>query len=172
MARNPHQFTPRSDLQQRGTTLSPLPCRIVSNEEFQPSRPSQDQARVERLVFDESEQMSRQQGMDRRTFLRSTGGMALALLAMNSEFGRIFDVLEVEAVEPQAFAERKGAPYFIFDLQTHYVSTHYDPTVAPGSATLHGDTFLALRKKAGKEGWNTALKEDKAALKTSTGGIS
>ena len=104
MARNAHQFNPTSGLQQGGTTLSPLPCRIVSNEEFQPSRQSQDQARIERLVLDESEQMSRRLGMDRRGFLRSARGMALALLAMNSVFGRLFDVLEVEAVEPQAFA--------------------------------------------------------------------
>ena len=47
--------------------------------------------------------------------------MAAALLAMNAVFGKFFDVLDVEAVEAAAFAERTGEPYFIFDVQTHYV---------------------------------------------------
>jgi predicted TIM-barrel fold metal-dependent hydrolase len=164
MSKNPHQFKPISDLQQGGATLSPLPCRIVSNEEFQPSPQSRRQALVEQLILEGSDKASRRHGMDRREFLRSTAGMALALAAMNAVFGRFFDVLDVEAMEPQAFAERKGERYFIVDLQTHYVSTHYDPTVAPGSATLRGEAFLGLRKKARTRGWNAELKEDTGTM--------
>jgi uncharacterized protein len=164
MPKNPHQFKPISDLQQGGTTLSPLPFRIVSNEEFQPSPQSQQQALVEQLILERSDKASRRHGMDRREFLRSTAGMALALAAMNSVFGRFFDVLDVEAMEPQAFDERKGGRYFILDLQTHYVSTQYDSTVAPGSAMLRGDGFLASRKKARTRGWNAELKEDKGTM--------
>ena len=46
--------------------------------------------------------------MTRRNFLRTTGGMAAALLAMNAVFGRFFDVLDIEAVEAAAFTERQG----------------------------------------------------------------
>jgi hypothetical protein len=38
-------------------------------------------------------------------FLKTTGGMALALLAMNQVFGRFFDIWPIEAAEPQAFRE-------------------------------------------------------------------
>ena len=67
--------------------------------------------------------------------------MALALLTMNTVFGKFFDVLAVEAIEPSAFAERKGAPYFILDVQTHYVSTHCDPG---NQATRTGRLYKGL----------------------------
>ena len=165
MKKNPHQFKPTSALRQGGATPSPLPCRIVSNEEFQPPAQTPSQALVERLIVERSEVASRRLGMDRREFLRSTAGMALALATMNSVFGRFFDVLDVEAMEPQAFAERKGDRYFILDLQTHYVSTQYDPTVALGSAKLHGDTFLRLRKIARQRDWNPKLKDDTGTIR-------
>ena len=41
----------------------------------------------------------------------SLTGMAVSLLAMNTIFGRFFDVLEVEAADPAAFRERTGEPY-------------------------------------------------------------
>ena len=53
--------------------------------------------------------------------------MAASLLAMNAVFGRFFDVLEVEAAEPAAFAERSGRAIFIFDVQPHYVGAGFDP---------------------------------------------
>ena len=53
--------------------------------------------------------------------------MATSLLAMNAVFGRFFDVLPVEAANPAALRERPGEPYFIFDVQVHYVGTGYDP---------------------------------------------
>ena len=54
--------------------------------------------------------------------------MAASLLAMNAVFGRFFDVLPIEAAEAAAFQERSGAPFFIFDVQLHYVGAGYDPT--------------------------------------------
>lgn len=50
----------------------------------------------------------------------------MALLAMNQVFGKFFDVLDVEAAESQAVHALKGnIPPFIFDVQTHYVSSSF-----------------------------------------------
>ena len=60
-------------------------------------------------------------GLSRREFLRTSGGMAASFLAMNAVFGHFFDVAEVEAAEPSAAKEQAGEPFFIFDVQLHYV---------------------------------------------------
>jgi len=76
--------------------------------------------------------------------------MATSLLAMNAVFGRFFNVLPVEAADPAAFQERAGEPFFIFDVQVHYVSSGYDPDNAEagrrGAVTKQG--LLGLRKRA------------------------
>ena len=165
MEQNPYRFRRSPALQRGGVSLSPIPCRIVSNEEFQPPAQTLQQALVEELIEQRSEALSRSLGMDRRAFLKTSGGMALALLTMNSIFGRFFDVLDVEAVEPGAFAERKGDPYFILDAQTHYVSRHYDPNdQASRTGRIPKKMFLSLRKKAKHQGWNPDLKNDKLTM--------
>ena len=165
MEQNPYRFRRSMDMQQGGVSRSPLPCRIVSNEEFQPPQQTRQQVWVERLIEEQSGALSRALGISRRDFLKTSGGMALALLAMNSIFGKFFDVLEVEAVEPSAFAERKGAPYFILDVQTHYVSTHYDPgNQATRTGRLPKEAFVNLRRKAKERGWNPELKGDKITI--------
>ena len=87
-----------------------------------------EEALVEEAVVRTSGEAAVRLGMTRRHFLKTSGGMAAALLALNSVFGRFFEVFEAELFEPAAFAEQQGAPYFIFDVQTHYVSTGYDPS--------------------------------------------
>ena len=76
--------------------------------------------------------------------------MALSLLAMNAVFGRFFDVLPVEAADPAALRERTGEPFFIFDVQVHYVGAGYDPDNAEagrkGAVTKPG--LLGLRQRA------------------------
>ena len=81
---------------------------------------------MEWLIDRTSERLSRKLGINRREFLKTTSEMALAFLAMNQVFGRFFDVLDAEAAEPQAVQERKGDIPFIFDVQTHYVSSSFD----------------------------------------------
>ncbi len=99
-----------SGLKKGFTSDSPLPTRVVSNEEFSPPHQTNKQAHVDWLIHTISEKMSQRLGIDRREFLRTTGGMAVALLAMNHVFGKFFDILEVEAAEPHAFQERRGEP--------------------------------------------------------------
>jgi predicted TIM-barrel fold metal-dependent hydrolase len=148
------------------TSHSPLPTRIVSNEEFPPIPQTPGQARVERLIETTAEQVARRLGVSRREFLKTTGGMAAALLAMNSVFGRFFDVLDVEMAEAAAFAERTGEPFFIFDVQTHYVSAGYDPlneeAERKGAVTQAG--LLALRQRAREAGLNPKLAADRGTL--------
>jgi hypothetical protein len=92
--------------------------------------------------------------------------MAAAMLAMNSVFGRFFDMREIEMVEAAAFEERKGEPIFIFDVQTHYVSGRYDPNnleqTRKGAVTKQA--LLGLRQRARERGLNPKLAGDHGAL--------
>lgn len=143
-----------------------IPTRIVSNEEFPPGEQTADQARVERIATALAEQSAARRGLSRRDFLRTTGGMAAALLAMNTVFGRFFDVTGVEMFEPAAFAEQQGAPYFIFDVQTHYVGAHYDPTDAEADrkGAVSKQALLALRRRTREAGLNPILAGDRGTI--------
>jgi hypothetical protein len=101
---------------------SPIPTRMISNGEYMPVPQTENQKRVEARIEELADEASRKLGMDRRRFLRSSGGMAAALLAMNEVFGRFFDVSLTELFEPSAFAQ--SAPprnLFVFDDQLHFV---------------------------------------------------
>jgi hypothetical protein len=149
------------------STRSPIPTLIVSNEEFLPIPQTPAQGRVEHLIEVMGERAARQLGLTRRDFLKTTGGMAAALLAMNSVFGRFFDVLDVEMAEAAAFTERQGAPFFIFDVQTHYVSSTYDPNneEAARKGAVTKDRLLALRRRALEAGLNPRLSADQGNMK-------
>ncbi|HXG66909.1 MAG TPA: amidohydrolase family protein [Blastocatellia bacterium] len=102
---------------------SPLPTQAVSNEEFIPRPQTRQQKQVEHLIGDLSEQRSKKLGMDRRTFMASTMGLATCFLAMNKVYGNHFDVDEAETWEPAAYDEKwpKGE-YFIIDVQAHFTN--------------------------------------------------
>src|SRR6266581_2280055 len=82
---NRNAFALRPGMRRGLRTDIPIPTRLVSNEEFPPLGQTSEQVEVERRIREQA-----------------------GLLAMNSVFGRFFDVLEVEAAEPAAFQERKG----------------------------------------------------------------
>lgn len=144
---NRRQFVKTPDMRKGWTSPGPLPTRIVSNEEFPPLPQTEEQCRVEQSLDTLAERSSHRLVVSRRRFLQTTGGMAAAFLAMNSVFGRFFDVSGVELLEAAAYAEQSGDPYFIFDVQTHYVSAEYDPrneeADRKGAVTKQG--LLALR---------------------------
>ncbi len=148
---------PPTVLQQGYTSDAPLPTQVVSNEEFYPPEQTHTQAQVEWLIHRTSERLSSRLGINRREFLKTAGGMALAFLAMNRVFGPFFDVLDVEAAEPEAFQERKGPSPFIFDVQTHYVSSTFNE---PGWK----EGLLALRKRARDMGVNPKLAGDSGTI--------
>src|SRR5207244_1286249 len=62
-------------------------------------------------------------GMDRRTYLASSMGMATAFLAQNMVYGNYWAVDEAETVEPRASEEKwpKGE-YLIIDVQAHFTN--------------------------------------------------
>ena len=138
------------------TSESPIPTRVISNEEFLPPPQTSKQAQVEWLIQQASERLSSRLGVNRREFLKTTGGMALALVAINHVFGKFFDVLDVEAAEPQAFRERQGDTPFIFDIQTHYVSSSYQGHWK--------EALLGLRRRARDMGFNPSLSADKGTM--------
>ena len=101
---------------------SPIPNQIISNEEFVPFDQTPDQARVEHRINQLSTTYAKKLGMDRRTFLRTSGGMAVAFMAMNDVFGPYFDVHAAETTEADAYAELWPKNQFVFDVQTHHVA--------------------------------------------------
>src|SRR2546426_2210885 len=110
---------------------SPIPTRIASNEEFIPPPQSAEQREVELCLWAIAERTAARLGVSRRDFLRSSCGMAAALLAMNQVFGRCYGVSEDETFEAAAFEEKWPKDGFIFDGQTHHVDVDrkwYDDT--------------------------------------------
>src|SRR5688572_26542697 len=100
---NRHAFELRPGMRRGLRSEVPLPTRLVSNEEFPPLAQTPAQKEVEHRILAEAARLAPRLGVSRRELLRSTGGMAVSLLAMNAVFGRFFDVLEVEAADPVAF---------------------------------------------------------------------
>ena len=161
--RNPYAFHVRPDMRQGLASEVPLPTRLVSNEEFPPLPQTAAQRRVEDRILAEAARLAPRLGLSRRDFLRTSGGMATSLLAMNAVFGRFFDVLPVEAAEPSAFKERKGDAFFIFDVQLHYVGAGYDPNndeAARKGVTKMG--LLGLRRNSRR--LNPTLASDQGTL--------
>ena len=161
-------MTPRwtSRFRRGAKSTGPIPTQIVSNEEFIPWPRTRQQALVEDALARTSQLASSRLGVSRRQFLKTSGGMAAALMAMNSVFGNLFDVFETELFEPAAFAERQGDPFFIFDVQTHYVSTGYDPadTETRRRGAVTKDALLGLRRRARESGLNPRLTADRGTL--------
>ena len=161
--RNPYAFRVRPDMRQGLTSEAPLPTRLVSNEEFPPLPQTEAQRHVEHRILAEAARLAPRLGLTRRDFLRTTGGMAVSLLAMNAVFGRFFDVLPVEAAEPAAFRGRTGDAFFIFDVQLHYVGAGYDPhneEAARGGVTTQA--LLGARRNSRR--LNPKLASDQGTL--------
>jgi predicted TIM-barrel fold metal-dependent hydrolase len=142
----------------------PLPTRLVSNEEFAPLPQTAAQREIEQRILADAARLAARLGTSRRDFLRTTGGMATSLLAMNAVFGKFFDVLPVEAADPAAFQERTGAPVFIFDVQLHYVGAGYDPQneEATRKGAVSKGALLGLRKSSQR--LNPKLASDRGTL--------
>jgi hypothetical protein len=161
---NRHAFRIHPHMRRGLCTEVPLPTRLVSNEEFPPQSQTAAQRQVEQRILTEAGRLAPRLGLSRRDFLRTSGGMATSFLAMNAVFGRFFDVLPVEAADPAAFREHTGEPFFIFDVQVHYVGAGYDPGNAEaarkGAVAKQG--LLGLRQQARR--LNPKLASDRGTL--------
>jgi len=102
---------------------SPMPTQVVSNEEFIPRPQTPRQKQVENLIGEMSDQRSKKLGMDRRTFMASTMGLATCFLASNKVYGKVWEVEEAETWEPAAYDEKwPKSEYFIIDVQSHFTN--------------------------------------------------
>jgi uncharacterized protein len=152
---------------EKGKTFpTPIPTQIISNEEFDPIGQTRQQKAVEQLAEAMVAQAAARRGVSRREFLWTTGSMAAGLLAMNALLGRFFTVDPIELIEPAAFAAQQGAPYFIFDVQTHYVSSGYDPSDAESNrkGAVSKQALLSLRKHIREAGLNPKLAGDRGSI--------
>ena len=102
---------------------SPIPTQVVSNEEFLPRPQTKQQKQVEDLIQNLAAQYGKKTGLNRRDFLKTSSGMAVAFLAMNQVFGKYFSVHADETLDSSAYAELWPKKEFIFDVQTHHVAT-------------------------------------------------
>jgi predicted TIM-barrel fold metal-dependent hydrolase len=106
---------------ERGVAL-PIPTQVISNEEFIPIPKTRKQKEVEQRLTELADKTAQRLNISRRQFLATSGGMAAAFLAMNSVFGRFFDVEASELIEAEARAEKWPKTQFIFDVHTHHVA--------------------------------------------------
>jgi len=129
---------------------SPVPTQVISNGEFNPLPQTPKQKQVEALIKEYGDTYGEKQGLDRRSFLRSTSGMAAAFLAMNKVFGPVWSVDDAEAKDSEAADERaeKYRNQFIFDDQTHFVRDDFDK-----------EGLLDLGHYAAKH-WNPSILDD------------
>jgi hypothetical protein len=87
---NRYAFRLRPGMRRGLRTEVPVPTRLVSNEEFPPLPPTSSQQAVEDTILAEAGRLAPALGLSRRDLLRTSGGMAISLLAMNAVFGRFF----------------------------------------------------------------------------------
>ena len=129
---------------------SPVPTQIVSNGEYNPLPQTDKQRQVEARIKELADHYAHKLNMDRRTFLKTTSGMAVAFLAMNQVFGPIWNVSEAEAADTDVADARAKAlkKQFIFDDQTHFVRDDFDK-----------EGLLGLGKYA-SEHWNPDMLKD------------
>lgn len=102
---------------------SPVPTQVVSTEEFIPRPQNAQQREVEARISAMADEKSKLLGLDRRTFMAGSMGLATAFLAQNQVYGDYWDVDEIETLEPAATQEKwpKGE-FFIMDVQTHFTN--------------------------------------------------
>ena len=164
MKLNRHAFRVRRGMRQGLRTEVPIPTRLVSNEEFPPLPQTAAQREVEARILAEAGRLAPRLGLSRRDFLRTSGGMVTSFLAMNAVFGEFFNVSAAEAADQAAARELKGGPFFIFDVQLHYVGAGYDPADAEAErkgAVAKGN-LLRLRGRARQ--MNPKLASDSGTL--------
>ncbi|MBM3368391.1 MAG: amidohydrolase [Betaproteobacteria bacterium] len=149
-------FLSEDDLRQlRGAeTLfaSPIPVQSVASDEFLPAPQTVRQREFEARVKALGARLAKRQGMSRRAFFRTAGGMAAAFLAMNEVYARggqpLYEASAAEASMPDLAQARADGlkDQFIMDMHTHFLR---DDTRLEG--------FVRSREAVGKAGWNPGL---------------
>ena len=131
---------------------SPIPVQSVSSDEFSPAPQSARQREFEARIKEAGAKLAKRQGLSRRAFFKTAGGMAAAFVAMNETYAKgsapLYEILKNEEKNPELAQARadglKGQ--FIMDMHTHFLR---DDTRLEG--------FVRSREAVGKAGWNPAL---------------
>lgn len=112
---------------------SPIPTQMISNGEFAPVPQTDEQRSVEARIRELADTLGKRLGVNRRSFLRSAGGMAAAFVAMNEVYGAVFDATLAEAADPEMAGDRAQSlvDQFVFDAQVHFVRDDCKPGSAP-----------------------------------------
>jgi len=134
---------------------TPIPTQIVSSDEFRPTPQTEKQRELQTRMLALSDDLAKKQGLSRRRFFQTAGGMAAAYVAMNQTFGNFFDVTPAEAATPDMAQARANAlkDQFIMDMHTHFLR---DDTRIK--------TFLNMRIAVGKAGWNKSLSDHEQTM--------
>jgi len=131
--------------------FSPIPTQVISNEEYVPHDQTLEQRHVAALLGETARRTAHRLGISRRQFMSSSAGMASAFLALNTVFGRFFEVDPVEAIESAAADASRPTDQFVFDIQTHHVAA---PRQFP--------QLLGLRRLG--RTWNALLEKDRGTM--------
>jgi predicted TIM-barrel fold metal-dependent hydrolase len=111
---------------------SPIPTQMVSNGEYMPEPQTPQQKRVESGLKQLADEASKALGVNRRDFMRSSGGVAASFLTMNKVFGEFFTVSKDEVYEPEAYAANSTPrSLFVMDDQLHIIRSSQG---GPGSS--------------------------------------
>src|SRR5258706_8473257 len=104
------------------SAATPVPTQIVSNGEYLPPSQSATQKTVEARINELADLNGKSLGLNRRQFMRTSCGMAAALLAMNEIYRHLFPVTAAEAPEPEKMLARTKslAGQFVFDVHTPF----------------------------------------------------
>ncbi len=138
----------KSDLDAWLGRYLPIPTQAVSNEEFHPIPQTPEQKRLEHEIIAGAEREARLAGTDRRQFLRSSCGMALAFAAMNTVYGKCFRVDAAELSDLAAVAANKTR-FFVFDVQTHHVAMPEERKLREGNLSRQRDRRRRAQRFAG-----------------------
>lgn len=133
-----------------GAARTPIPVQMISSDECLPHPQTDRQREVQARVLALGETLGAKQGLSRRRFFQTAGGMAAAFVAMNDVYGPMFEVGRAEAATPDMAEERAAAlrDQFVMDMHTHFLR---DDTRLTG--------FVRMREAVGRQGWNPSLTE-------------
>jgi predicted TIM-barrel fold metal-dependent hydrolase len=138
---------------------SPIPVQSFSSDEFMPGPQSPRQREFEARVKDIGARLAKRNGMSRRGFFRTAGGMAAAFVAMNETYAKssapLYEVLKEEESDLRVAQTRADGlkNQFVMDMHTHFLR---DDTRLEG--------FVRSREAVGKAGWNPALRGKEQTL--------
>ncbi len=103
---------------------SPMSTEFVSNGEIWRRPQDQRRGHWEHRTGELAAANAKRVGLDRRTFMRTSMGLATAFWASNEVHGqRYWEVDREEMFEPAAYKEKWPAgKYFVFDVHTHFTN--------------------------------------------------